>query len=196
MHGIAFSKAHDKVLYWVKMSRAPFAVRKRTHGKGGVVRILPFVVRPRRTAKSAILVVRIPDLIGNCFPNVEILSFGENQLTGPVPASIGNFTSLQILVLAKNKLTGHMPRELGFLPNLEQLSLQQNMLEANDTVGWEFISSLANCSRLQGLTISNNIGFSGQLPDSIMNLSTTVQSLKLAGNWDRRKHSLGHWESL
>ncbi|CAO2193681.1 unnamed protein product [Urochloa humidicola] len=122
----------------------------------------------------------IPVGIGNTFPNIEILSFGENQLTGPIPITLANLSTLQILILTKNRLSGHMPDSLGYLVNLEQLSLQHNMLEANDTDGWEFITSLSNCSQLQGFTMSNNIDFTGQLPDPIVNLSTAMQRLMLA----------------
>ncbi|CAL4951573.1 unnamed protein product [Urochloa decumbens] len=122
----------------------------------------------------------IPVQIGNKFLSIEILSFGENQLTGPIPPTLANLSSLRILILTKNRLSGHMPDSLGLLVNLEQLSLQHNMLEANDTDGWEFITSLSNCSQLQGFTMSNNIAFTGQLPDSVVNLSTTLQGLMLA----------------
>ena len=60
-----------------------------------------------------------------------------------------------------------------------------NMLEANDGEGWEFVTSLSNCSKLQLLVISYNAAFTGQLPSSIVNLSTTLQILGLdnTGIW-------------
>ncbi|CAL4977889.1 unnamed protein product [Urochloa decumbens] len=122
----------------------------------------------------------IPADIGGKFPNLRILTLGWNQLEGSIPASLSNLTTLQDLSLATNKLTGQVPRTLGRLRNLESLSLHKNMLQANDTEGWEFITSLSNCSQLQSFTISNNIGFTGQLPTSIVNLSTTIQGLMFA----------------
>ncbi|CAD6239747.1 unnamed protein product [Miscanthus lutarioriparius] len=122
----------------------------------------------------------IPSDIGSKFPNIKILSFGKNQLTGSIPASLSNLTTLQVVDLITNRLSGHVPRALGRLWALEALSLHDNMLEANDTEGWEFMASLSNCSQLQSFTISSNIGLTGQLPASIVNLSTTMQGLMLA----------------
>lgn len=122
----------------------------------------------------------IPSDIGSKFPNITILSFGKNQLTGSIPTSLSNLTTLQDVDLITNRLSGHVPRALGRLRALESLSLHDNMLEANDTEGWEFMASLSNCSQLQSLTISTNIGLTGWLPASIVNLSTTMQGLMLA----------------
>jgi Leucine-rich repeat (LRR) protein len=122
----------------------------------------------------------IPVDIGSNFPNIKILSFGENQLTGPIPDSLSNLTTLRVLTLITNRLSGHVPRTIGRLRALERLSLHRNLLEANDTEGWEFIASLSNCTQLQSFTISNNIGFTGKLPASIVNLSTTMEGLMLA----------------
>jgi Ran GTPase-activating protein (RanGAP) involved in mRNA processing and transport len=69
----------------------------------------------------------------------------------------------------------------GKLHSLAILYLGENQLEADDCKGWEFITSLANCSQLQQLTLSDNY-FSGQLPRSIVNLSTTLQMLYLHNN--------------
>uniref|UniRef100_A0ACD5VEJ1 Uncharacterized protein n=1 Tax=Avena sativa TaxID=4498 RepID=A0ACD5VEJ1_AVESA len=66
-------------------------------------------------------------------------------------------------------------------PSLTDLYLNDNKLEADDREGWEFITSLTNCSQLQRLVLGNN-SFSGQLPTSITNLSTTLQTLYLGDN--------------
>jgi Leucine-rich repeat (LRR) protein len=59
--------------------------------------------------------------------------------------------------------------------------LDDNKLEANHRHGWEFITSMANCTKLQLLVLAKN-SFSGQLPSSISNLSTTLQALYLGDN--------------
>ena len=46
------------------------------------------------------------------------LSLSENQLTGEIPAELGNLFNLQELSLNENQLTGEIPPELGGLSNL------------------------------------------------------------------------------
>ncbi|CAD6239750.1 unnamed protein product [Miscanthus lutarioriparius] len=120
----------------------------------------------------------IPAKIGSSFPNMSILSFSWNQFTGSIPASLTNLTALHRIELSANRLRGRVPPALGRLQGLQLLYLFQNDLEADDRKGWEFITSLSNCSQLQDLNIADN-SFTGQLPSSIGNLSTTLQILRL-----------------
>ncbi|WVZ72317.1 hypothetical protein U9M48_020799 [Paspalum notatum var. saurae] len=122
----------------------------------------------------------IPADIGSKFSNITNLLLGQNQLTGSIPASLSNLTTLREVSPITNRLSGQVPRTIGRLRALEDLSLHENLLEANDTEEWEFIASLSNCSHLQSFRISNNIGFTRQLPTSIVNLSATMQGLNLA----------------
>ncbi|CAL4958212.1 unnamed protein product [Urochloa decumbens] len=119
----------------------------------------------------------IPTDIGSKFPNLIILGFGKNLFTGSIPASISNLTTLEDLELSRNRFNGHVPPTLGRLRALQALYLYNNTLEADDTEGWEFITSLSNCSQLQKLFISNNSAFTGRMPSSIVNLSTTLLNL-------------------
>ncbi|CAL4958208.1 unnamed protein product [Urochloa decumbens] len=123
----------------------------------------------------------IPTDIGSRFPRLQFLCFWSNQFTGSIPASISNLTSLQLLHLAQNNLTGYVPSTVGRLQALQYLDLYNTTLEANDRVGWEFITSLSNCSQLQELDITGNYAFTGHLPGSIVNLSTTLRVLGFGG---------------
>ncbi|XP_062186651.1 probable LRR receptor-like serine/threonine-protein kinase At3g47570 [Phragmites australis] len=121
----------------------------------------------------------IPADIGSRFPSMQILSFSHNKFTGTIPSSLSNLTTLQRLDISKNKFSGYVPGTLGRLRDLQVLLLWDNLLEADDREGWEFITSLSNCSQLQTLDIGANAGFTGQLPSSTVNLSSTLQYLNL-----------------
>ncbi|TVT98359.1 hypothetical protein EJB05_56340, partial [Eragrostis curvula] len=120
----------------------------------------------------------IPIDIGSRFPRMRTLNLLGNRFTGPIPDSFSNLTTLQVLDLAENRMSGYVPRTLGRLRALQHLLLYKNKLEAGDRVGWEFITSLSNCSQLQFLSLSRNAALTGQLPNSIGNLSKTLQILR------------------
>uniref|UniRef100_A0A3B6IZ69 Receptor kinase-like protein Xa21 n=1 Tax=Triticum aestivum TaxID=4565 RepID=A0A3B6IZ69_WHEAT len=123
----------------------------------------------------------IPDDIGSKFPNMKALSLSSNHFSGALPSSISNMSHLTTIFLWKNRFSGYVPPTLGRLGVLQYLNLADNRFEANDNKGWEFITSLANCSRLQILELSVN-PLGGQLPGSIVNLSTTLRDLSLTDN--------------
>ncbi|XP_062186748.1 receptor kinase-like protein Xa21 isoform X2 [Phragmites australis] len=123
----------------------------------------------------------IPANIGDRFPSIETLFFSDNRFSGAIPPSLSNLSALTILGLAGNSFSGFVPPGLGRLQGLTVLYLNDNRLESNNRQGWEFITSLTNCSQLQHLVLGNN-SFSGELPSSISNLSTTLQTLYLGDN--------------
>ena len=59
----------------------------------------------------------IPDL--RFLTNLTVLQLSENQLSGEIPASLGNLASLVLLYLHENQLTGEIPASLGNLANLK-----------------------------------------------------------------------------
>ncbi|RCV24704.1 hypothetical protein SETIT_5G106900v2 [Setaria italica] len=122
----------------------------------------------------------IPVDIGKRFPSMLILRLATNQFTGSIPASLSNLTTLKELELQENGLSGHVPSTMGKLQGLRRLNLQHTNLEADNKEGWEFMTSLSNCSQLQHLLIGSNTAFTGQIPSSIGNLSTTLRTLMLA----------------
>ncbi|KAM0927536.1 hypothetical protein ACQ4PT_002943 [Festuca glaucescens] len=122
----------------------------------------------------------ILDGFGNKFPSLRILNLGNNKLTGAIPSSLPNISNLIDIYLQTNRLSGHVPSTLGRLGALQSLYLNDNNLEVNDSMGWEFITSLANCSQLRTLVLGG-YSFGGQLPASITNLAT-LQQLSIADN--------------
>ena len=69
----------------------------------------------------------IPAEIGN-LTNLKVLRLQDNDLSGPIPAEIGNLTNLEQLQLQNNSLSGTIPPEIGNLTNLEHLYLYKNDL--------------------------------------------------------------------
>ncbi|XP_051223118.1 uncharacterized protein [Lolium perenne] len=118
----------------------------------------------------------IPADISNKFPKMQILNLNANYFTGAVPSSVSNLSYIRELLLGTNEFSGYVPPTLGMLGTLQILDLAYNRLEVNDNKGWEFITSLANCSQLRYLVLGGS-SFGGQLPGSIVNLSTTLQKL-------------------
>ncbi|XP_048322233.2 probable leucine-rich repeat receptor-like serine/threonine-protein kinase At3g14840 isoform X2 [Ziziphus jujuba] len=86
----------------------------------------------------------------------EVLSV--NNLSGPIPAYLGNMTSLTALALESNLFSGSIPPEFGNLVNLETL-----FLSANNLTG-ELPATFTNLTKLQTLRISSN-NFTGKIPD-------------------------------
>ncbi|MCO5587940.1 hypothetical protein L7F22_041893 [Adiantum nelumboides] len=91
------------------------------------------------------------------------LQLSNNEFTGLIPASLGNFSMLSFVFLGSNKLTGSIPLTLTNLPLLN-LDLSHN--ELNSSIS----PSLGNLSCLATLDLfSNNL--SGNIPAELENLS-------------------------
>ncbi len=97
-----------------------------------------------------------------------------NQLTGSIPAELGNLTNLQGLYLYDNQLTGSIPAELGNLTNLYALILEYNQLTGS------IPAELGNLTNLTHLYLYEN-GLTGSIPPEYGNLSNLI-SLRLYSN--------------
>ncbi len=102
------------------------------------------------------------------------LSLGSNNLTGTLPASLGNLSQLESLILRRNELNGSIPANLGSLSSLIDLYLNNNQLSGN------LPASLGNLSKVAYFQLEAN-KLTGSIPANLGNLSQ-VQSLGLNDN--------------
>nr|XP_027102711.1 probable LRR receptor-like serine/threonine-protein kinase At3g47570 [Coffea arabica] len=110
---------------------------------------------------------RIPKSIGN-LSSLLLLSLYGNQLTGPIPTSVGrslppevaNLEVATTLVLSVNQFSGDIPSAIGKLGNLNYLSLAQNQFQGS------MPESMGKMVSLQTLDLSHN-NLSGLIPSSL-----------------------------
>ena len=115
----------------------------------------------------------IPAELGD-LSNLEVLTPYSNQLTGEIPAELGGLINLVRLDLAANQLTGEIPAELGGLTNLESLDLAANQLTG------EIPAELGDLSNLAQLSLAVN-QLTGGIPAELGNL-TNLELLLLEIN--------------
>ena len=116
------------------------------------------------------------------------LDLSGNELTGPVPATLGDLELLETLNLSgwrwdpasrqwitnTKALIGRIPDELGRLEHLRSLSLSDNELTGR------IPDALGNLANLRSLSLSGN-ELTGRIPDALGNLAN-LRSLSLSGN--------------
>ncbi|TKW09048.1 hypothetical protein SEVIR_6G065850v4 [Setaria viridis] len=123
----------------------------------------------------------IPRNAFNNVPHLRVLFMDNNQLYGPIPVSISNSSDMMMLQVMNNSFSGILPPALGRLRSLSFLQLSFNYFQAKEPKDWDFLTALTNCSELQVLDLSLN-SFGGVLPDSLSNLSASLEHLFLLDN--------------
>ena len=119
-----------------------------------------------------VLNLTTPTCDGGPCPDVQ--DHERNQLTGPIPASLGNIGGLQHLLLHNNELTGEIPPALGSLNSLQQLALGLNQLHGS------IPAQLGSLNNLTELHLWGN-QLTGSIPASLGNL-TSLEWLSLSQN--------------
>ncbi|XP_060171090.1 receptor kinase-like protein Xa21 [Lycium barbarum] len=117
----------------------------------------------------------LPSASGYWSTNLELLNLGANNIGGVIPSSISNSSNLKKLYLDHNKLSGKIPNSLGNLRQLEVLGLFNNNLSSPHL---SILTSLVNCRSLTRIALWDN-PLNGVLPDSIGNLSTSLERFYL-----------------
>ncbi len=120
----------------------------------------------------------IPAEIGQ-LQHLRLLRLSDNQLSGPIPPEIGQLRSLERLIILRNQLSGEIPPETGQLGNLTVLMLSTNRLSGS------IPSELGNLNSLRTIWISGN-RLSGGIPREIGNLNSltdlTISDNRLSGD--------------
>ena len=110
-------------------------------------------------------------LVDEAFGNVLRLDLSHNNLTGEIPAELGQLGMIERLDLADNELSGWIPAELLQPTGLQQIYLQNNRLTGeipehagglNDLEG-PIPAWLGLCPNLRGIWASG-CGLSGEIP--------------------------------
>ena len=115
----------------------------------------------------------IPAELGD-LTNLQTVELHVNQLSGEIPGELGSLTNLEILWLGHNQLSGEIPEELGSLPNLTYLNLRSNQLTG------PIPAQLGSLTNLTHLYLWDN-ELSSKIPAQLGNL-TNLETLGLSLN--------------
>ncbi len=102
------------------------------------------------------------------------VDLNNNNLVGPLPSAIGNFSFLKSLKLYGNPISGTIPSAIGNLINLNSLQLNDAQLSG------PLPAALGNLAQLQYLYLGNN-QLTGSIPSSIETLRV-LQKITLYNN--------------
>ncbi|PPD79341.1 hypothetical protein GOBAR_DD23744 [Gossypium barbadense] len=144
----------------------------------GLRGILPPAVQNLKKLENLILVGcgfsgQIPDTIGS-LPQLRILHFGLNKLSGPIPSKLFSSDMTLIHVLFENNmLSGPLPLTLGLVKTLEVVRFDNNSLEGDLPL------NLNSLTRVQDLYLSNN-KLTGPLPN--LTGMSSLNTLYLSNN--------------
>ena len=107
------------------------------------------------------------------------LSLRSNNLSGEIPAQLGDLANLKALDLAWNRLNGEIPTELSHLAELMLLDLGGDFSsdDSNELTG-EIPPELGNLANLRALVLDDN-QLTGEIPPELGNL-TNLRSLSIS----------------
>ncbi|MBA0707125.1 hypothetical protein Golax_019201 [Gossypium laxum] len=95
--------------------------------------------------------------------NLGQISLSNNQLSGALPASVGNFSGVQKLLLDGNKFSGPIPAEIGKLQQLSKIDFSHNKFSGL------IPPEICKCKLLTFVDLSRN-ELSGRIPTEITSM--------------------------
>ena len=107
---------------------------------------------------------RIPAELGN-LSRLQTLRMSGNSIVGPIPAAIGDLSRLETLYLSFNPLAGEIPPEIGQLSNLRVLNLA-----STSGLRGSIPAELGELGNLEELSLNDN-RLTGRIPPELGNLS-------------------------
>ncbi|TXG53539.1 hypothetical protein EZV62_018795 [Acer yangbiense] len=136
---------------------------------------------------------RIPEKLFNSHMVLIHVLFDSNQLTGPLPSSLGLVKTLEVVRFDGNLLSGTVPSNLNNLTNLNELFLSNNRLTGP-------MPNLTNLTTLSYLDMSNNTFDQSTIPSwfsTLQSLTTlTMESTELQGEVPATVFSLSHLQAV
>ncbi|XVF82908.1 hypothetical protein PTKIN_Ptkin16aG0088800 [Pterospermum kingtungense] len=96
------------------------------------------------------------------------LDISSNELSGPIPTTIGRIKNLQRFLLYENKLQGSIPYDLCGLRKISDLVLDHNQLDGH------LPTCLGNLTSLRNLYLGSN-KFNSTIPSSFWNLKDILE---------------------
>lgn len=115
----------------------------------------------------------LPASIGDLV-HLKTLELSFNKIEGALPESLGNLKKLQVLAFNGNTLTGTIPASLGNLTHLKQIHLSSNKLSGNVP------SAINNLTELEVFNVFDN-NLAGSLPVQLAN-NRNLKELMIAEN--------------
>ncbi|KAI9384216.1 hypothetical protein POPTR_012G025400v4 [Populus trichocarpa] len=116
----------------------------------------------------------VPDSLMNLSSSLSSLKLIECGLQGKLPSSMGKFKHLQCLDLGGNNLSGPIPYDFDQLTELVSLDLFDNDYLSLEPISFDKL--VRNLTKLRELDLTW-VNMSLVVPDSLMNLSSSLSSL-------------------
>ncbi|OEL15433.1 putative LRR receptor-like serine/threonine-protein kinase [Dichanthelium oligosanthes] len=120
---------------------------------------------------------QLPSDIGFRLPNLRVFHICFNKVHGPIPPSLHNVTKIESIRMSHNLLSSSVPPGLSRLHTLVMYNIGFNKISDTTSI----ITDLTNCSKLQFIALDENL-IEGTFPDSVGNLSSSLEKLYLGGN--------------
>ncbi len=141
---------------------------------------------------------QLPSEIGD-FTSLRMLNLGNNpNLTGSLPANLGNLGELRRFLATETDLSGTLPGTMGNLKKLTELRLAGNRISGTIPEAWSGMEALeifevsgtdiqsplpdalfTQWSHITDLLLFDNPGLTGALPHAIGDLTTTGDQLNI-----------------